>query len=88
MRALSGLTSTKMTQVVVHRGFTAYTATGLVTGIAVAIVGGLFLAEGLLGYFYSYSMFLEGTDHIWEMSGGLLAAAAGAILAVYAALRR
>ncbi len=77
-----------MAQGVVHRGFSAYTATGLVTGIAVAIVGGLFLAEGLLGNYYSYSMFLEGTDHMWEIAGGVLAAAAGAILAVYAVLRR
>lgn len=77
-----------MTQGLVHRGFSAYTATGLITGLAVAIVGGLFVAEGLLGYYYSYSMFLEGTDHMWEMAGGLVAAAAGAILAVYAVLRR
>jgi hypothetical protein len=70
------------------RGFTAWTASGLVAGIAVVLVAGTFMAEGLLGYFYSASMFWEGLDHIWLIYGGLAVAIAGAALAIYSYLRR
>lgn len=71
-----------------HRGFTAWNATELTAAVAVAIVGGLFAAEGLLGYFYNASMFLEGWDHIWEIYGGLAAAVAGLLISGYVLIRR
>lgn len=77
-----------MTQGIEHRGFHALGATGLILGLAATALGVAFMAEGTLGYFYNTSMFLEGTDHIWEMYGGLAAAVAGVVLAVYAILRR
>ena len=77
-----------MTQGIEHRGFHALTATGLILGLAVTVLGVAFMAEGMMGYFYNTSMFLEGTDHIWEMYGGLAAAVAGIALAVYAIVRR
>ena len=52
------------------------------------VVSGLFVAEGLLGYFYNTSMFWEGMDHIWLIYGGLAVAIAGAALAIYSYLRR
>lgn len=71
-----------------HRGFTAVTATEVVASLAVAAVGVIFTAEGLLGYFYNATMFLEGLDHIWEIYGGLAVAAVGAIVAFYFYIRR
>ncbi len=60
----------------------------LITSLAVALVGGLFMAEGLLGYFYNASMFWEGLDHMWEMFGGLAVVVVGLVVASYAWLRR
>lgn len=60
----------------------------IVTATIVAVIGGLFTAEGLLGYFYNYSMFLEGWDHILEIAGGLAAVAAGVLVSAYLYLRR
>ena len=70
------------------RRFTAWTASGVVAGVAVAIVAGVFMAEGLLGYFYNASMFWEGMDHIWLIYGGGAVAVAGAAVAIYSYLRR
>lgn len=70
------------------RRFTAWTASGVVGGAAVAIVAGLFVAEGLLGYFYDASMFWEGMSHFWLIYGGGAVAVAGAALAVYSYIRR
>lgn len=70
------------------RRFTAWTASGVVAGVAVALVAGVFMAEGLLGYFYNASMFWEGMDHIWLIYGGGVVAVAGAALAIYSYLRR
>lgn len=52
------------------------------------MVAGVFMAEGLLGYFYNASMFWEGMDHIWLIYGGGVVAVAGAALAIYSYLRR
>ncbi len=76
------------TQLRPNRRFTAWTASAFVVGIAVAIVGGLFSAEGLLGYFYSSSMFWEGLDHIWEIYGGLAVVIVGVAVAIYSFVRR
>lgn len=70
------------------RGFTAWTASGLVAGLSAAIVGGAFMVEGLLGYFYNTSIFWEGLDHVWEIYGGLAVVVAGAALGLYAILKR
>jgi len=70
-----------------HSGFTAWSASGLIAGVAVVIVAGAFMAEGLLGYFYNASMFWEGLDHIWLIYGGFAAALAGAALAAYSYFR-
>ncbi len=72
----------------IHRGFNAWTASGLVGGIVAAIVGGLLMSEGLLGYFYNASMFWEGLDHIWLIYGGLAVVVIGAAVAILALLRR
>ncbi len=71
-----------------HRKFTAWNATELTASVIVAIVGGLFAAEGLLGYFYNSSMFLEGMDHVWEIYGGLAVAIVGLIVSAYILVRR
>lgn len=60
----------------------------MATGVAVALVACLFVAEGLMGYFYDSSMFWEGLDHIWLIYGGGAVAVAGAALAVYSFIRR
>jgi hypothetical protein len=60
----------------------------LITSVAVALIGGLFAAEGLLGYFYNASMFWEGLDHMVEIFGGLAVAVVGIVVASYAWLRR
>ena len=68
--------------------FTALTAGGLVTGVAALIIGVLFASEGLLGYYYNYSMFFEGLSHMWEIFGGLAVAVAGVVVAAVAIVRR
>ncbi len=60
----------------------------IITSVAVAIVGGLFLAEGLLGYFYNTSMFWEGLDHATEIVSGLAVAVVGIVVAAYRWMRR
>jgi hypothetical protein len=60
----------------------------LIVSAVIALVGGLFAAEGLLGYFYNSSMFLEGLDHITEIYSGLAVAVVGVLVAAYLWLRR
>ncbi len=55
----------------------------LITSVVVALIGGLFALEGLLGYFYNASMFWEGLDHMWEIFGGLAVAVLGIVVAAY-----
>ena len=77
-----------MTTEQMHRHPSSLSEGVIATAIVVAVIGGLFAAEGLLGYFYNYSMFLEGWDHILEISGGIMAIAAGALVSAYVYLRR
>ncbi len=76
-----------MTEMHVRR-LSAFNEGVLITSVAVAIIGGLFFAEGLLGYFYNSSMFWEGLDHMWEIFGGLAVVVVGLVVASYAWLRR
>lgn len=88
MRNVLAAPPTKMTTHIPDRSFTALSASGLVVGVAALIIGVLFAGEGLLGYYYNASLFLEGLDHMWEIFGGVALAAVGAILGAYAVLRR
>ncbi len=76
-----------MTEIQVRR-LSAFNEGVLITSVAVAIIGGLFFAEGLLGYFYNSSMFWEGLSHMWEIFGGLAVAVVGIVVAAYAWLTR
>ena len=76
------------TQSITAKRFTPVKEGILVTGVVAAVIGGLFLAEGLLGYFYNYSMFLEGLDHIIEIYSGLAVVIVGAAAAIYEIVRR
>ena len=78
-----------MTSQEIHaRRLTAWTEGGIVTSVVAALIGGAFALEGLLGYFYNTSMFLEGWDHIAEIFGGLAVAVLGIAVAVYLWVRR
>lgn len=78
-----------MTSQEVHaRRLTAWTEGEIVASIAAALIGGAFALEGLLGYFYNTSMFLEGWDHIAEIFGGLAVVVLGVAVAAYLWLRR
>jgi hypothetical protein len=65
-----------------------YTGIEIVGGVLALVIGALFAAEGLLGYFYNYSFMFEGLDHVLEVFGGFAVAILGFIAAVYLYLRR
>lgn len=78
-----------MTSQEIHaRRLTAWTEGGIVTSAVAAFIGGAFLLEGLLGYFYNSSLFLEGWDHFAEIFGGLAVVVLGIAVAVYLWARR
>lgn len=70
------------------RRLTSWDGGIIVTSVAVALIGGLFALEGLMGHFYNTSMFWEGLNHMWEIFGGLTAVVAGLAVATYDWLRR
>ncbi len=76
-----------MTEMHIRR-LTAFSGGVLITSVAVALIGGLFFAEGLLGYFYNSSMFWEGLDHMWDIFGGLAVAVIALVVAAYAWISR
>ncbi|HEV2138937.1 MAG TPA: hypothetical protein VGR53_08845 [Nitrososphaerales archaeon] len=59
----------------------------LLVGMSALIFGGLFVAEGLLGYFYNYSIFWEGLDHIAEICSGIAFTLLGLVSSAYIYLR-
>jgi hypothetical protein len=78
-----------MTSQEIHaRRLTAWTEGGIAASVAAALIGGAFALEGLLGYFYNASMFLEGWNHIAEIFGGLAVVVLGVAVAAYLWLRR
>jgi hypothetical protein len=62
--------------------------TEIIGSVAALVIGALFAAEGLLGYFYNYSIFWEGLDHTTEIYGGFAVAIIGFVAAVYVYVRR
>jgi hypothetical protein len=62
--------------------------TEIAAGVVALVVGALFAAEGLLGYFYNYSIFWEGLDHVSEIYGGFALAIVGLITALYVYTQR
>lgn len=70
------------------RRLTAWDGGIIIVSLAVALVGGLFATEGLLGHFYDSSMFWEGLNHMWEIFGGIAAVVAGIAVAAYDWVRR
>jgi hypothetical protein len=60
----------------------------IVGSVLALVVGALFAAEGLLGYFYNYSIMFEGLDHILEIYGGFAVAIVAFSAAIIAYLRR
>jgi hypothetical protein len=71
-----------------QRRLTAWGGAEIITSVAAALVGGAFLLEGMLGYFYNTSIFLEGWNHIAEIFGGIAVAAVGIAVAAYLWVRR